>query len=111
MSESFGEDLLPGMYCMPQYVIPKPHAGGWRLVNDLSAGSFSLNSMVDRCFILGFPLDNLSHFGELLLRKMREEPGVKFVVWKSDVVEVYRICPMHELWQLKQVEGSCMSTE
>ena len=105
MLQDFGEVLLPGMYCMPQYVVPKPHSEGaqWRLVNDLSAGSYSLNSMVDRQFILGYPLDNLSNFGELLLRKRREKPDVKFVAWKSDVAEAYRICPMHELWQLKQV--------
>jgi len=29
-------------------------------------------------------------------------PGKHFVIWKSDVAEAYRICPMHELWQLKQ---------
>ena len=26
MSQSFGKVLLPGMYCMPQYVVPKPHS-------------------------------------------------------------------------------------
>lgn len=103
MSASFGKDLLPGMYCMPNYVVPKPHSDGWRLVNDFSAGRFSLNSMVDRQFITGFPLDNLSHLGELILRKKRENPNMKFVVWKSDVAEAYRICPMHKLWQIKQV--------
>jgi hypothetical protein len=88
---------------MPHYVVPKPHATGWRLVNDLSAGNFSLNSMVDRESISGFPLDNLSLFGELMLRKRREKPKTVFVAWKSDVSEAYRICPMHKLWQLKQV--------
>jgi hypothetical protein len=69
MSLPFGKDLLPGMYCMPNYVVPKPHSAGWRLVNDLSAGLFSLNSMVEHEFITGYPLDNLTHFGELLMRK------------------------------------------
>jgi hypothetical protein len=103
ISASFGKDLLPGMYCMPLYVVPKPHSDSWRLVNDFSAGDFSLNSMVDRQYITGFPLDNLSHLGELLLRRKREKPGVKLVLWKSDVSEAYRICPMHKLWQIKQV--------
>ena len=103
VSEPFGKILLLGMYCMPYYVVPKPHSTGWRLVNDLSAGAYSLNSMVDHQFVTGYPLDNLSHFGELLLRKRREKPGVVFVAWKSDVSEAYRLCPMHELWQLKQV--------
>ena len=26
MSQAFGDDLLPGMYCMPHYVMPKPHS-------------------------------------------------------------------------------------
>ena len=103
MSSTFGRDLLPGMYCMPTYVVPKPRASGWRLVNDFSAGHFSLNSMVDRQFITGFPLDNLTHLGEILLRRKRENPDMKLVVWKSDVSEAYRICLMHKLWQIKQV--------
>lgn len=103
VSKPFGKTLLPGMYCMPHYVVPKPHSSAWRLVNDLSAGAFSLNSMVDHQYVTGYPLDNLSHFGELLLRKRKEKPGVNFVAWKSDVSEAYRLCPMHELWQLKQV--------
>jgi hypothetical protein len=103
MSQPFEGGLLPGMYCMPNYVVPKPHSAGWRLVNDLSAGTYSLNSMVDRQCIAGFPLDNLSHLGELLMRKRKENPGKRFVVWKSDVAEAYRICPMHVLWQLKQI--------
>ena len=103
ISPSFGQELLPGMYCMPNFVVPKPHGNGWRLLNDFSAGLFSLNSMVDRREITGYPLDNLSHLGELLLRKRKEKPEVKLVVWKSDVSEAYQICPMHKLWQIKQV--------
>ena len=102
MSQDFGMELLPGMYCMPNYVVPKPHTDNWRLVNDLSAGLFSLNSMVDRQRITGFPLDNLAQLGELLMKNHRLNPGKCFVIWKSDVAEVYRICPMHVLWQLKQ---------
>jgi len=103
VSKEFGRELLPGMYCMPHYVVPKPHTTNWRLVNDLSAGPFSLNSMVEHQFVTGYPLDNLAHFGELLLKKRHEKPGVQFVAWKSDVSEAYRLCPMHELWQMKQV--------
>ena len=112
VSDVFRGELLPGMYCMPHYVVPKPHSSGWRLVNDLSYGKFSPNSMVDHQCVTGYPLDNLSHLGEMLLRKRKERPGVKFVAWKSDVAEAYRICPMHELWQLKQVvkveDGFCV---
>jgi hypothetical protein len=87
---------------MPHYVVPKPHSDSWRLVNDFSAGPYSLNSMVDRESVTGFPLDTLTHLGELLLRKLKEKPNGKLVVWKSDVSEAYRICPVHVLWQIKQ---------
>jgi hypothetical protein len=107
MSLSFGRDLLPGMYCMPHYIVPKPHSDSWRLVNDLSAGPYSLNSMVDHQFVTGFPLDNLTHLGDIILRKHKEQPGIKLVIWKSDISEAYRICPMHPLWQIKQVIRVC----
>ena len=66
ISGEVGRDLLPGMYCMPCYVVPKP-LPGWCLVNDLSAGDFSLNSMVDQRFATGYPLNNLARLGDLLL--------------------------------------------
>jgi hypothetical protein len=43
-SAPFGPDLLPGMYSSPIGVVPKPWSDKFRLVNDLSAGPFSLNS-------------------------------------------------------------------
>lgn len=103
VTSDFGETLLPGMDCMPHYVVPKPHSTNWRLVNDLSAGPYSLNGMVEHDEVIGYPLDNLSHLGDLLLRKRRENPSLSFVAWKSDIAEAYRMCPMHKLWQLKQV--------
>ncbi|KAH7904309.1 hypothetical protein BJ138DRAFT_1019301, partial [Hygrophoropsis aurantiaca] len=45
---SFGKHLLPGMYSVPIHTIPKPHSDKLRLIVDHSAGSFSLNSMIDR---------------------------------------------------------------
>ena len=99
-SEEVGRDLLPGMYCMPCYIVPKPQLG-WHLVNDLSAGTFSLNSMVDRRFVTGYWLDNLGHLGELLLKKYQHYEG-KQVMWKSDISEAYQMCPMHLMWQIKQ---------
>jgi hypothetical protein len=45
-SESFGVDLLPGMYSMPIHAVPKPHSTYLRLVTNHSAGGFSLNSMI-----------------------------------------------------------------
>ena len=45
-SESFGTDLLPGMYSTPIHSAPKPRSDKLRLINDHSAGEFSLNSMI-----------------------------------------------------------------
>ena len=45
-SESFGKDLLPGMYSMPIHVVPKPHSSDFCLVTNQSAGNHSLNSMI-----------------------------------------------------------------
>ena len=70
-------------------------------MNDSSAGVFSLNSMVDRQYVTGYPLDNLAHLGELLLRKYQHGGG-RQVVWKSDIAEAYQMCPMHPIWQIKQ---------
>lgn len=45
-SEAFGDKLLPGMYCMPVFAIPKPHSTDLRMVTHQSAGKYSLNSMI-----------------------------------------------------------------
>ena len=66
-SPAFGPELLAGMYCMPIHAVPKPGSSDLRLVTDQSAGPFSLNSMVQRDEILGYPLDNMHHLSEMLL--------------------------------------------
>ena len=45
-SEPFGDKLLPGMYCMLIFAVPKPHSTDLRMVTDQSAGKYSLNSMI-----------------------------------------------------------------
>ena len=60
-SESFGKELLPGMYRMPIHVVPKPHSSDFRLVTNQSAGDFSLNLMIRCEDIAGYPLDNDTH--------------------------------------------------
>lgn len=102
-SPSFAHDLLPGMYCMPIYAVPKPHSTDLRLVTDQSYGKYSPNSMIMHEKVTGFPLDNMIHFGGMLMDLEKREPGVEKVVWKSDVAEAYRILPMHPRWQIKQV--------
>jgi hypothetical protein len=102
-SDSFGTDLLPGMYSMPIHVVPKPHSSDFRLVTNHSAGYFSLNSMIKREDITGYPLDNMTQLGELLLKKRAESPNQKLLLFKSDISEAYRNLPMHPLWQIKQI--------
>ena len=89
MSGEVGESLLLGMYCMPSYVVLKPHSSGWRLVNDQSVGMFLLNSMVDCRCVTGYLLDNLAHLGELLLKRCHQNSEGSLVAWKSDISEAY----------------------
>ena len=102
-SHSFGTDLLPGMYSMPIHAVPKPHSTDLRLVTNHSAGIHSLNSMIKREDIAGFPLDGMTHLGESLLRKRAMYPDEPLLLFKSDISDAYRNLPMHPLWQIKQV--------
>ena len=88
-SPPFKHDLLPGMYCMPIYAVPKPHSTDLRLVIDHSYGKYSLNSRIQHDKVTRFPLDNMIHFGEMLMDLAKREPGEERVVWKSDVAEAY----------------------
>jgi len=102
-SESFGDKLLPGMYCMPIFAVPKPHSTDLWMVTDQSAGKYSLNSMIPREDIMGYPLDNLQHLGEFLLSMHHQAPDSPCILYKSDVAEAYRLLPVHPYWQIKQV--------
>ena len=74
-SPPFAYDLLPGMYSMPIYAVPKPTTINFRLVTDQSCGKYSLNSMIQHDQVTGYPLDNLVHFGEMLMDLEKREPG------------------------------------
>jgi hypothetical protein len=102
-SESFGTELLPGMYSMPIHAVPKPHSADLRMVNDHSAGPFSLNNMIDHSQVTGFPLDNMRHLGEMLFDIRQKDKDAHLTLWKSDIADAYRLLPMHPLWQVKQV--------
>ncbi|RDX48892.1 hypothetical protein OH76DRAFT_1329068, partial [Lentinus brumalis] len=65
-SDSFGTELLPGMYSMPIHVVPKPHSDKLRLINNQSAGRFSLNSMIRPEAIKGAVLDSIPALGSVL---------------------------------------------
>ncbi len=101
-SPSFGPDLLPGMYSMPVHVVPKPHSNKFRLVNDQSAGAFSLNSMIRPESIKGAVLDGMPPLGADLREIRRSFPGVPLILWKSDVSQAYRRLPVSFYWQVFQ---------
>ncbi|KIY48014.1 hypothetical protein FISHEDRAFT_44120, partial [Fistulina hepatica ATCC 64428] len=100
-SSSFGPSLLPGMYSVPVWVVPKPHSDKLRLVVDHSAGRYSLNSLIPKAE-RSVHLDGLHQLGEALIRAREENGDRPLVIWKSDVSEAYRLLPMHPLWQVKQ---------
>ena len=59
--------------------------------------------MIKREDISGFPLDNMTHLGEMLLRNKELFPDEELVLFKSDISDAYRNLPMHPLWQIKQI--------
>jgi hypothetical protein len=86
-SPSFGTELLPGMYSPPIHIILKPHSDDLQLINDQSAGQFSLNSMILPSHIEGLKLDNITLLFDSILAFCRI-PGnesVKLELFKSDI--------------------------
>jgi hypothetical protein len=102
-SEGFGTELLPGMYSTPIHAVPKPRSEKLRLVNDHSAGSYSLNSMISCEDVLGAKMDTISDLIGALLRYRRKRPNTTLILFKSDVSAAYRRLPLHPLWQIKQI--------
>jgi hypothetical protein len=91
------------MYSIPIHAVPKPDSDKLRLIVDHSDGAFSLNSMIERERIAGVKLDGIRTLGASLRAFHAKNPGAKLILWKSNVAEAYRNCPMHPLWQAKQV--------
>jgi hypothetical protein len=102
-SEGFRTDLFPGMYSTPIHAVPKPRSDKLRLVNDHSAGEFSLNSMINRADIVGAKMDSISDLIGALLRYHRDHPNTALILFKSDVSAAYRRLPLHPLWQIKLI--------
>ena len=96
-------DLLPGMYSTPIHAVPKPRSEKLRLVNDHSAGPFSLNSMIARSDVAGAKMDSISDLIGALLKYRKQFPDKSLVLFKSDVSAAYRRLPLHPLWQIKQI--------
>ena len=93
-SEGFGTHLLPGMYSTPVHAVPKPRSVKLRLVNDHSAGPFSLNSMIAREDVIGAKMDSISDLIGALLRYRRDHPDKTLILFKSDVSAAYRRLPL-----------------
>ena len=96
-------ELLPGMNIVPVHTIPKP-VDKLRLIVDHSAGSCSINSMIDQDSISGVKLDGIKTLGDSIraFRASQPDGSAPLVLWKSDVAAAYRQIPMHPLWQIKQ---------
>lgn len=88
---------------MPVHVVPKPHSEKFRLVNDQSAGAYSLNSMIRPEAIKGAVLDGIPALGESLRKFRRAHAGEQLIMWKSDVSQAYRRMPVSPYWQIRQV--------
>lgn len=102
-SPSFGHKLLSSMYSVPVHAVPKPRSDKLRMVMDHSAGSPSLNDMIDHDAIVGTKMDGMHSLSASLLEFRKQHPDVKLVIFKSDVAMAYYCMPMHPLWQFKQV--------
>ena len=102
LSPSFGPDLLPGMFSMPLWVVPKPHSNKLRMVVDQSAEPFSQNSLIP-ADAGSIHLDNLHDLGTILRRVHSQHPFSRLTLWKSDVSRAYRLAPVHPLWQIRQI--------
>ncbi|KIK80170.1 hypothetical protein PAXRUDRAFT_72512, partial [Paxillus rubicundulus Ve08.2h10] len=62
-SEPFGPDPLPGMYSIPIHAVPKPHSTQFCLIVDHSAGTHSLNSIIDCDLTVGIKMDGIQSLG------------------------------------------------
>ena len=88
-SPSFGPDLLPGMFSMPVHVVPKPHSDKLCLINNLSAGKYSLNGMIRPESIKGAVLDGLHALSHDFRKLQLEHPTEELIIWKSNVSQAY----------------------
>ncbi|KAJ3489182.1 hypothetical protein NLI96_g2316 [Meripilus lineatus] len=91
--------LLPGMYVMPNHVIPKAGSDKKRLISNHAAG---LNALIDKEKV-GMRPDRIEDLIHNLLVFRRTHGKSRVWLWKSDVSEAFRHLPMHPLWQIRQV--------
>ena len=91
------------MYSTPVHAVLKPRSEKLRLVNDHSAGTYSLNSMIARGDVVGAKMDSISDLMGVLLRYRKRHPKTTLILFKSDVSAAYWRLPLHPLWQVKQI--------
>ena len=77
------------MYSTLIGVIPKPCLEKMQLVNDHSAGQFSLNSMIVREDVAGAKMDSIMDFIGAIVRYRRCYPGTTLILFKSDMSAAY----------------------
>ncbi|KIY53712.1 hypothetical protein FISHEDRAFT_68648 [Fistulina hepatica ATCC 64428] len=101
-SKPFGPMLLPRMYGVPIWIVPKPHSDKLCLVVDHSAGIYSLNSMILKSEHT-MHLDGLQQLGEALICARREHGDKPLVIWKSDISKIKQTvvfdCKPHIDWR------------
>ena len=99
--------LTPCSHHCTMYPLLKRTLDAWDQLKsplvDLSQPKYSLNSMIPRDEITGYPLDNLCHLREFLLSMYHKDPTSPCTLFKSDVSEAYHLLPVHPYWQIKQV--------
>ena len=91
------------MFAVPSHAVLKPDSPDFHLVVDHSAGEYSPNGQIPKCKIEGVKLDGIHALGVSLRHYHNINPGAELVLWKVDVSEAYQNCPMHPLWQIKQI--------
>ena len=100
-SPSFGTELLPGMVLQLCFPVPKPGSSKYCLVNDHTAGHFSLNAAIPT-EEGSFRPDNLVDLGALLINYHWKHGKVPAWLFKSDASLAYRLLPCHPHWQVRQ---------
>lgn len=92
--------LLPGMKVSPLLLVEKKGSSKKRVCTDMSYGTPSLNDLVHKDRIR-VAFDSLISFAPYLVELSRR--GLPLVLWKSDVMNAYRILAMAMAWQMRQV--------
>ncbi|KAJ3009667.1 hypothetical protein NUW54_g2713 [Trametes sanguinea] len=72
------------MFSMPVHAVPKPHSEKLRFINNHSAGSFSLNIMIDKRSV-GMRPDNVQDLAHNLLHFRKSFANTPVHLSKSDI--------------------------